>query len=261
MKLNQIRRWLRYAGLWTLGKLYPQTVPTVLMYHSISAANTFFFTVSPAVLRRQLEYLADQRHEFITLDAIAAHYQAGQALPDQAVCLTFDDGYQDNLTAALPILAEFHCPAAVYVVSDFVKQPTAQTRLPICSLNELRQLAAHPLITIGGHTQSHRKLVRLSAAEAAAEIGNGKAQLEDWLGQSVRHFAYPHGSYTPQTLELVQNAGFRTAVTTTPEHANAHRDPFRIGRVAVDQGLPFWLFRTCCTESVTVYTRLKQLFT
>ncbi|MCP4400624.1 MAG: polysaccharide deacetylase family protein [bacterium] len=258
MNVIQFRRWFRYVGLWGVSRLYPNVVPAVLMYHSIHENASHFFTVSPERFRSQLQYLVDHGHQFVTLDTIALWFSHGTKLPERAVCVTFDDGYQDNLTTALPILEAFQCPAIVYVVTDFVKNGGRTTNIPICSQRELRELAAHSLITIGGHTKTHPKLSKLSEREARAEIHEAKKQLEDWLRQTVRHFAYPYGDFSEHTIALVKESGFHTAVTVRPEHVYVQRNPFTIGRIPVDSSLPSSLFYTCCTEGMTRYVNIKQ---
>ncbi len=259
MNVTQFRRWFRYVGLWGVSRLYPNVVPSVLMYHSIHENASHFFTVSPERFRSQLQYLVDHGHQFVTLDTIVLWFSDGIELPDRAVCVTFDDGYRDNLTTALPILEEFQCPAIIYVVTDFVKNGGRTTDIPICSQQELRQLARHPLMTIGGHTKTHPKLSKLSEHEAREEIIGGKKQLEDWLGQAVRHFAYPYGDFSERAIALVKDAGFQTAVTVRPEHVYVHRNPLRIGRIPVDRSLPSSLFHICCTEGMTRYSNIKRI--
>lgn len=258
MTLKAIRHWIRCAGLWGMTRIFNQTVPTVLMYHSISCQNDEFFTITPDLFRRQIGYLLQAGHRFVTMDDVAAYYKEGAVLPKNAVCLTFDDGYHDNLTEVLPILEEFGIPAVIYFAAGFVKQRITDKGLPVCTKDQLQFLADHPLITIGAHTDNHPRLSRLSAGEAWNEISNGKALLEEWIGKPVVHFAYPKGDYSIQTIELVKKAGFSTAVTVVPKFVGADRDVFQIGRVPVDQGMPDWLFQNCCREGMTVYSTWRE---
>lgn len=252
-----LRRYLRFLALWGCSKVYPAAVPSVLMYHSISNAYSWFSTITPEVFRRQMQYLSENGHDFVPLEQVAAYFEEGHALSTKSVCVTFDDGYRDNLTDALPILERFQVPAMVYVATDFVGRHTNKAGARICSLNELRELAAHPLISIGGHTKSHPKLSTLSVPEQREEIAGGKRQLEDWLGIAVEHFAYPYGDLSQETRELVEQLGFRSAVTVVPEYLGVQQDHYRIGRVPIDQGVPDWMFPICCMEATTIYTRLK----
>jgi len=52
-------------------------------------------------------------------DVVAAH-EAGTALPPRAFAVTFDDGFENNLTVAAPVLADLEVPATFYVTSGFI---------------------------------------------------------------------------------------------------------------------------------------------
>jgi peptidoglycan/xylan/chitin deacetylase (PgdA/CDA1 family) len=252
------RNLIRFAALAGLCALFPRRVPTVLMYHSIHDATWPFFTVKPATFERQLTHLVESGCRFVSMDEVTAHVRGSKSLPANAVCLTFDDGYRDNLECALPLLERFSAPATIFVASGYVESGVTEQGLPICSTAEIAELAAHPLVTIGAHTHSHPRLSRLSAAAVQHEISYGRARLEEWAGKPVLHFAYPKGDFNAETVEIVRAAGFASAVTVRPQHINAGRDAMRIGRVPVDAGLPFPFFWACNREATTVYTRLSQ---
>ena len=83
---------------------------------------------------------------------------------------------------------------------------------------QLQQLAQSEFATVGGHTRSHPILASIPDSEAAEEIEGGKRDLEDWIQQEVRHFAYPNGrfgrDYGSQHAALAKQAGFDAAVAT-----------------------------------------------
>lgn len=79
----------------------------------------------------------------------------------------------------------------------------------------LRQLAAHPCISIGAHTMGHVSLSGLDEAGARAEIMGSKKRLEEMLQCDIVHMAYPFGSLReagPREYALTDE--FSTAVTT-----------------------------------------------
>jgi peptidoglycan/xylan/chitin deacetylase (PgdA/CDA1 family) len=78
----------------------------------------------------------------------------------------------------------------------------------------------HAGFTIGSHTRTHPWLANESAEKSFDEIAGSKHDLEERLGQTVRHFAYPGGQFTPSIVDLVARAGYRFAYT-----ACDHRDP------------------------------------
>jgi peptidoglycan/xylan/chitin deacetylase (PgdA/CDA1 family) len=83
------------------------------------------------------------------------------------------------------------------------------------SWDELHELAADPLITIGGHGVTHASLRDLEEDDAMAEIRDGKERLTAQLGVPVSHFAYPYGdssNFGVRELALAAHAGFVTGV-------------------------------------------------
>ncbi len=65
---------------------------------------------------------------------------------ENLLAITFDDGFRDNLTVALPLLEKYNLPATVFVTADFIGKEN------YLSTEELQTLASHPLITIGSHS-------------------------------------------------------------------------------------------------------------
>ncbi len=94
--------------------------------------------------------------------------------------------------------------------------------------DEIRELAADPLVTIGAHTVNHVMLGKASADTARAELEGGREALEARLGRPVRHLAYPYGGrdlVRGREFKMSAELGYRTAVTTRPgvlhpEHAD-----------------------------------------
>ena len=105
--------------------------------------------------------------------------------------------------------------------------PTAPAR-EMMTWDEITELAADPLCTIGAHTVNHYSLAKLDSARCFEEMASGKQGLEDRLGRPVRHLSYPYGSAAdcgPRELKLAAEAGFETGVTTFkgllfPAHKN-----------------------------------------
>jgi len=101
---------------------------------------------------------------------------------------------------------------------------------------ELRQLSGNKWITIGAHTVSHPMLAHLPRDAQRREIVDGKRQLEEITGTTVRLFAYPFG--TPQsidavTTEIVRESGFTSAFTTTPDLVGASSNRFLLPRIGM----------------------------
>jgi peptidoglycan/xylan/chitin deacetylase (PgdA/CDA1 family) len=92
--------------------------------------------------------------------------------------------------------------------------------------DQLRELAAHPLVTIGGHTTTHIALAQATAPAVDKEMRDNRVFLEGIIQAPIRHFAYPFGNLEAcgtREAKIAAAAGFRSAVTTRrgtlfPEH-------------------------------------------
>jgi peptidoglycan/xylan/chitin deacetylase (PgdA/CDA1 family) len=93
----------------------------------------------------------------------------------------------------------------------------------IMDWDELRALAADPLVTIGAHTHRHLAVAKLTEEEARAEIAESVARIERELGRPCRHFSFPYGdagSAGARDFAIARSLGLETAVTT-------HKDVLR----------------------------------
>ena len=199
--------------------------------------------VTLAFLEERIKAARAAGYRFVSLDEVVASIVSPSCGRDKAaarrIVLTFDDGYRDNLRLALPLLERMGVPFVVYATAGFIDNrlpmwwyPNQQLAL---TADELRQLDAHPLCTIGAHTVSHPRLSELPLDAQRLEIEEGKRQIEDLVGHEVRHFSYPHGDYAPSTPMLCQSAGFLSAVSVTgcPLRTDSH--PFRLDRLSLQQ--------------------------
>ena len=187
-------------------------VVPILCYHYIrinpdpTSKVGFRLSVTPDNFAAQMAYLKFIGAHPVTFADLMAAMGSGPPLPPHAVVLTFDDGYEDFASAATPILVQNGFIATDYVVSGFIG------RSNYMSAQEVKGVVAAGMI-VGGHTVHHVALASISPALAQTEITVGKASLEQLIGRPVVDFAYPYGSYSPAVALMVQQAGFRDAVT------------------------------------------------
>jgi peptidoglycan/xylan/chitin deacetylase (PgdA/CDA1 family) len=107
--------------------------------------------------------------------------------------------------------------------------------------DEVRQLNASG-VEFGGHTRTHPILTSIAdGAELRDEISGSKIRLDEQLGTSSLHFAYPNGTsadYDDRTVAAVRAGGFATAVTLGRKFAFDKADCFRLPRLDADPSLP-----------------------
>ena len=192
-------------------------VVRILGYHRI-ADDADELAVAPKAFRSQMEMLLALGAQPIPLDEAQRRIEEG--IDRFYVCVTFDDGYYDNLTDAVPVLRDLRIPATIFVPTAAIDGTAGlywyaeQPRL--LSWNELRELSADSLLSIGSHTRRHPDLTRLTDEAAWEEIAGSKADLEYRLGMPVTGFAYPSGRMNEREARMVVEAGYRVAVTTQP---------------------------------------------
>jgi hypothetical protein len=110
---------LAHRSLQLAGKLLGRNKLSILIYHQVLAEPDPMRPSEPTaeVFEWQMRLLRDYFTP-LSLDN-ALHHLKHNTLPANAVCVTFDDGYLNNLTVAEPILAKYAIPATVYVATGF----------------------------------------------------------------------------------------------------------------------------------------------
>ena len=171
--------------------------------------------VTPHFLEQKILEYRKRGYTFISIDDLTSRFTNHHSLfTKRFVCLTFDDGYQDNYDIAYPLLKRLGVPFTVYVTTGFI-----DNRLPMwwypgeqlgISADELKVLAADPLCTIGAHTVSHPRLDTLTREEQYKEIADSKQTLEKILGHPIHHFSFPHGAHNDDTQAICRQLDFHT---------------------------------------------------
>ncbi len=221
----------------------------ILCYHNVatapSEARFKLLYVSPQRFERQLWALRRLGLRGVSTSEGLARLAAGTARG--CVVLTFDDGYADTLTTAAPLMKRYGCSATCYIVSDAVG---TYNRWDAQYLQETKSLMRREQIEqwlaagmeVGSHSCSHARLQQLPPDGARHEIAESRATLRKMFGVPVEHFAYPFGQFAPDTIELVRQAGYVSAVTVAPGLARTAADRFRLPRLLVNGERGLWKF-------------------
>ena len=216
----------------------------VLMYHQVGkfaepTAHRACYCDTDR-FRAQMAYLKYAGYRVISLkQAYEALFEEG-ALAKRSVVLTFDDGYQNFIDNAYPILQEYGYPSVLFAISGLLGQPArwldgGGLNAPLMPASTLRELRTGN-VEIGAHSINHVRLSRVSAEQSWIEIAGSKAALEDVLGAVVDWFAYPFGDYSPNVRDAVIRAGFKAAVTCSRGPANTAPNAFEIPRKGISWG-------------------------
>jgi peptidoglycan/xylan/chitin deacetylase (PgdA/CDA1 family) len=214
-----------------------RSVP-ILLYHSVSAAPSASlrdFTVSPHTFERQLDLVvASGATAFGVSTYLAA--LATDTLPERPVVITFDDGYADFATNALPALEARSLPSTMYITTGFLEgRPRRTARRPPDRFLTWAQLPELMLrgVEIGGHSNSHVHLDTLGLEAAWEDVVICKKLLEEALYAAVPSFAYPNGHSSAAVRRLVVEAGYESACGVRNSLSWEGDDRFRLARLTV----------------------------
>jgi peptidoglycan/xylan/chitin deacetylase (PgdA/CDA1 family) len=155
--------------------------------------------ISPERFERQLRWLTRWRR-VVTIEE-TLHLAPNPSL----VAITFDDGYRDNLTVALPLLEKFGSPMTLFVAAGFLGRDGYLSEAELCELSQ------HPLITVGAHGLWHRHFNRLNPDEARFELIESRRLLAGITGKTVDLLAWPYGECNAELEQLSADCGYRAS--------------------------------------------------
>jgi peptidoglycan/xylan/chitin deacetylase (PgdA/CDA1 family) len=223
----------------------------ILMYHQIDeppprGTPLRGLVVSPKSFARQMQLLKWMGYQGLSMRDLEPYLNGEKQ--GRVVGITFDDGYHNNLTHALPVLQKQGFTATCYGVSGLLGGTNAWDAdkvalKPLMTVDEWR-LWHHAGMDVGSHTCHHVDLTAVDETTASDEITRSKRELEQAIGCEVRHFCYPYGRYLPEHAQMAQQAGYATATTTRRGRVRVGDDGFALPRVMVARathGLQFLL--------------------
>jgi len=229
---------------------------SILTYHSVGG-NGAFFVVTQKMFAWQMQFLKKHRYHVVTLSELCLRLKKHESIAGLIV-ITFDDGYQDNLTNAFPILKTYGFPATIFVKTDFIGT-TDEQRFEYMSIPGLVELESSGIIAIEPHTKSHPKLSQLPEEKAREEIMGSKKFLENLLQKECKLFAYPYGDFNIKALvlQLMKEAGFDAAITVQEGTVGPESDLFRLPRNSVDSSTTRIQFKGKLSRAVDWYQKYK----
>jgi peptidoglycan/xylan/chitin deacetylase (PgdA/CDA1 family) len=222
--------------------------------------------VSPKLFAEHVAYLHRNKYTAITVTQfVNALFQESYVLPEQPVVLTFDDGFADFYTEALPVLKQYGFVATLYVVTAFLNGTSrwlnseGEATRSMLTRDQLIEISTYG-IECGAHSHCHPQLDILPRSAARDEIVQSKRLLEHSLGRSVLSFAYPYGYYTATLRQQIREAGFTSACAVKHGMSSEKSDPFSLPRLLVEAGTSLDALASILTwrRSLDVSTMYKR---
>ena len=212
----------------------------ILMYHSIAdmPKGTVMRSlhVPPRLFKLQMWLLKVFGFKGLSMGELQPYLEGNKT--GKVVGITFDDGFKNNLTSALPILQKYGFTATNYIISKNIgginhwDLDKGIPKNPLMDENEVRQWINSGM-EIGSHTQNHVRLAEIDIELATKEIAKSKLDLEKQFDRPIEHFCYPYGSYNDEIVTISKRAGYITATTVNRGRAKSGDNPFTLPRVPI----------------------------
>ena len=213
----------------------------VLAYHRVNDldSDNSVYTVSPRQFEEHVRLVKDRFD--VTTFAGALRMRSAPDAAGDCLVITFDDGFRDNFTNAVPILERHGLKACLFLATDLIDaasmgSPPAPGSFAGMSWDDVRALHERGF-ELGVHTCSHRNLAGMPVEEARREIILSKARMEEMLGAHVPYFAYPGGKWRSHFNDSVRRIAAQefSVCCTTMRGRNSLRtmDMLAVHRICV----------------------------
>jgi peptidoglycan/xylan/chitin deacetylase (PgdA/CDA1 family) len=157
------------------------------------------FHITEKLFEAHLQIMQQNRTVTINLDELTQLVSGKadktlQKKAENAVVITFDDGWENNAQFAVPLLQKYNFSATIFVISNAIG------RKGYMSAQQLRQINAAG-IEVQSHGHRHVALELLSVADCIKELTTSQKIIQDVINQPVRHFSFPLGFYDQKVLQ------------------------------------------------------------
>jgi peptidoglycan/xylan/chitin deacetylase (PgdA/CDA1 family) len=207
----------------------------ILMYHYISDPPPgsdqlrYSLTVSPSNFDAQMAFLQQAGYHTVTLDDLYDFLSRGAPLPDKPIILTFDDGYADAFTFALPILQKHGFVGTFFILTGPADRNGEGAYLNWAQITAMSQAGMDMEL----HSREHVDLHNRPNDFLVYQIAGGRDSLQARTGRPVRWFAYPSGRYDDAVVRVLRSAGFVGALTTVNGRTQTVSGLFDMQRIRI----------------------------
>ena len=220
----------------------------VLAYHSVvdeSAAENqkqyFPQTISAQMLIKHFNWLKENGYNVISWQQVIDAENGKGTLPDNAVLLSFDDGYETMYNVVFPLLKAYNYPAVFAPVTGWLDTPADQKiayadkmldRSVFATWSQVKEMEQSGLVEVASHTHNLHNGINANPsggqlpAVIAPEYKNGKYETEDayknrlksdftrsvqtlvnHVGKKPRVMVWPYGQFNDVAVQLARQAG------------------------------------------------------
>jgi peptidoglycan/xylan/chitin deacetylase (PgdA/CDA1 family) len=199
----------------------------IMMYHKITGSipeDEYERNITD--FENDLKYFRDQNYQLLSMNDLPLVKAGIIELISDGLVITFDDGYDDTFTMAMPLLDQYRMPAVFFIVTEWMGTPGFMTWPEVWQISEFIDTSGKRPFKIGSHSSSHPFLeqsvqyfpVRSDYMTFLnTELGDSKTWITDVTGQDTIFLSLPYGDGANNT-DIIETAasngysGIRTSV-------------------------------------------------
>ena len=192
----------------------------IISYHSINNENC---PISLSLNEFEKQLIFFKKNNFHSI-----HFNEIQNTSSKKFIITFDDGYKDLITNALPLLKKYNFKATCLIISNLIGKRNIWDEYKenikdkeLMNLSDINYWLKNGM-KIGSHSKNHKKLIKLDEKEKIDEIINSKNELESLTGSAIDSFCYPYGLYNENIVNIVKEK-YDFAFTTNRSRFNTNK--------------------------------------
>jgi peptidoglycan/xylan/chitin deacetylase (PgdA/CDA1 family) len=240
-KLNQM---LEDPKLFEAAQPIPEAAPvmeinksatvSILGYHDFRERGGTPMIIAGPKFRQQMQAIKDSKIPVIPLSDVLAWKQGKKNIPEEAICITMDDGWEGVYQYAYPVLKEFGFPFTIYLYKKYVN--IGGRSMTWAQIKEMMEHGCE----VGSHTVSHEALTKKGGKNDAdyqlwllSELKESKEFLESNLGIQVATVAYPYGNHNELIEGLAEQVGYEAGITVNGTKVSHDQPNMKLARYIV----------------------------
>ncbi len=213
--------------------LEPSTDLPIVMYHQLTKnpdkSGKYVLTLEQ--FEKDLQYLESKGYQSVSIKQLMDFSQGNGDIPEKAVMITFDDGNETLYEYALPLLEKYGFTAVGFVVGALADYYTGinDHNLNYSYLNwsQIKEMSDGNIVEIESHSydlhknNNGRSGIKKKKSESiddyreflCSDVSKMKTAMENNTGKTPVAFAFPFGSFSPESTQILSECGFKMTLT------------------------------------------------
>jgi len=221
---------VKKVALLFLMSLYLCADATIFVYHRFGDERAHLSSTNTPLdeLQRHFEYFKENGYKVVPLSQLVDALHQGKPIKDNWVVLTIDDSYLSFYENGLELFKEYGYHFTLFVQSETLLWSNSKEYMSAQMVLEAAKYG-----DIGCHSHKHDYLPRKDAEYIKEDTQKCIDILQEKLGITPKHYAYPYGSYNDDIKQIIKSFGFDAILNQSNGGVNEKSDPYNLFRVAL----------------------------